>query len=326
MKTCEIFLAVLVTIFANSSLAGTVVINDGGTRLVTTGGGPTGDPTEFIVRDLGCGSPDPIDPLCQPVGTPTTVEFHAIEDGEVSGLRVFDTSTIIVDGTNLTHTSGMSLGSIEASGDSHVQVKNGTFSAVSLSDFATAEITGGRSREGGVRVALEGSATATIAAETFDISLSGASSATFTGSAIAVSVSGQSNLTILDGSISALGATGGEILLHSGSIVELQLMDTKMTVLHGTPHSSSFPINVFGSSELRLNGAVFRLNGLPAPLGEILATSGTLEVIYANGDSYVTDFLRAPNASLILAPEPQPALLIALGLLAIASTRPVQRT
>ena len=71
---------------------------------------------------------------------------------------------------------------------------------------------------------------------------------------------------------------------------------------------------------MEIHGSDFNL-----PFGDITATSGTLTGILADGTPLNVDFGRASTATITLVPEPSTALLLAAGLVGLATRRRVAR-
>ncbi len=305
--------------------AATILINDGQSSVVTTGGGTQDVPNNFVVRDLGCGVPDPLAQPCPTAGTPSHVEFGFFTDGAVSGLQVLDSSSMVVDGTGLGWLGGRNIGSVFAGGQSHVDVRSGGFGSIDLSDYATANITGGQGASGqGLTIFLNDNSQADISANAQNLQLRGDSSASFIGFASSILLAERAQLEIIDASIVNLYATGGRITMQSGSISALVLQDTVMSVSRGIlsrPPPTANPITLLGASELSLDGAAFKLDGVPINFGVVTANSGVLDVMYSDGLSYSAPFVRTPTSTLILTPEPNTALLMLLGLAGLSWRR-----
>lgn len=320
----SLILGALLAFYSAPALAATVLINDGQSSVVTTGGGSQNDLTRYVVRDLGCGVPDPFGQPCLSAGTPTHVEIGEVTDGLVSELLVLDSSSVIVDGLDLRDVLGRSLGSIGASGSSHVDLRSGFFSDLSLAGDATGIVSGtfDTTWRGGGQIILSENSSAFIAAEFNGLSLRDNARASLSGLSTGVRLAGKSYLDVVDASIGfgGIAATGGEIAFRSGFNADLYLIDTAMRVYGGTPSGPRMEIG--GSSHLTLNGGSFRIDGVPVNFGEVSADSGLLEVTYPDGQSYSTTFYRGPASTLTLVPEPNSALLVGLGLVVLASSRP----
>lgn len=307
----------LLAFVSTPALAATILINDGQSSVVTSYGGSQESPNQFVVHDLGCGVPDPLAQPCATAGTPTLVEFGPIADGAVSEVRVLDSSSIIADGVSFLYLYGRAYGGISATGRSHVDVRNGGGGYLDVGDQASATITGlfggGRfTSQVGFSGDSQGSINGTIEGV---LQVGGNSRVSLVGTAYNASVIGSGYLEITGGFVAFLGSTGGSIDLRSGGIAQLSLTNTAMRVTGGyLPSPTGLPLVLFGSSLLSLDGASFKLDGVPVGFGPVSAESGSLEVTYASGESYATTFRREPTTSLILTPEPSTALLMLLGL------------
>jgi len=298
-----------------------VLINDGQTHALPIPGAPSTAPADFVVRDAGCGTPEnPYREPCVTGGAPTRVTFGSFANHGGS-LIVRDRSAIVVDGVDLSGSPHAAfIGGVVASGSSHVDVKSGRLGGVLLLAYATATITGGATYDGRpISIGLANASHADLNASVEGITLRNSSSATLRGSGVQAWVQTSGEFRIEGGALDTLLGHAGTITVESGAIQSLSLDGSAyMSVRGGIPHASGLqPMTLSASSRLTLTGVAFRLNGLPIEPGTVAVASGHLEVTYANGLSYGTQFVREPTALLVLVPEPSAALLVALGLTAI---------
>lgn len=356
LAMASLFLGVLLVVFSIPVFAATILINDGQSSVVSTGGSPDRDlPNQFVVRDLGCGVPDPAGQPCATAGTPTHVEFGPLTDGTYAGqVDVSDSSSIVLDGLSLLSGTGrfQGVGGVGASGTSHVYLRSGTLGFVDLSENATATMISSDPNWGPYGINLVGHSEASVTGGTLGcfgcpyggtfggltavddsratlndvtvagVSLAGDARVELNGVRVlgAVNPSERAHLEIADSSFYFFNATGGTVDMRSGSLGRLFLIDAVVMSVFGGTFTSA---DVYGTSELRINAASFRLNGVPINFGAVTATQGVLDITYSDGQSYSVPFTRGATSDsvLLLTPEPNTALLMLLGLAGLSWRR-----
>jgi len=232
-----------------------LLLNDGGTHIISDAT-YTGD--TIYVRNANCGSS--LDPRasCASPGVPT--DLSVTSGATVGQLEARDSSTIDMSGGTINTF-------VDSYGTSQVTISGGlvTYSA-SANDTSTFEISGGNLPYG-------------------------------------IWVYGEANFTLTGGLLNSLDTYGSsKATLRGGSIYVLLWSHENST------------IEVVGSG--------FQVDGTPVGEGPLLATSGVLSGTLENGNAINNSFYVYDSSSIVLVPEPDTVVLgvtalLGLGLLSV---------
>lgn len=138
-----------------------------------------------------------------------------------------------------------------------------------------------------------------------------------------------SRLDIQDGHVGAFlhAYTQSDVLLSGGTIDgDVVASEVASIVMSGGTVGGS--ILAEGSADIQIFGSDFRVDGVPVPIGTLLATSGLLTGTLDSGEALSNLFIQGesgPDAtytgSIILVPEPDVGLLALLGTIVLALGR-----
>ena len=212
----------------------------------------------------------------------------------------------------------------------------GTSSTLTVFDTSVVNISGGAV---GGKLIMRSNSTATVSGGTFGTGLRTfeRSTANISGGTVKMETRAfeDSSIEISGGAHTILLTEDQSIMNLIGGIVTQELRSFDASVMNVSGGSVSGDARASGGSVINISGGTFDGNllafdnasliikgfGFNFPIGDLVATQGTLTGFLNDGTPVDNFFARVSTATITLVPEPSTALLLASGLLAMAVGR-----
>lgn len=251
---------------------------------------------DVVVRNVGCGTPDPGSP-CPSPGEATEVCVEV--GGEVSNLWVYDSSAITMNGgtvgqelfargsSAVTINGGLVERGMEAVESSSVTMNDGAVKIwVLIADLASLTLNGGALAEG-LYVQVFNSATFTMNGGWVELlRAEDSSSVTIEDGTVAQDVEayGSSAVTLKGGTVQNVVAAydSTSFMMSGGSMIALLAFGSSTSTISGGTWQGL--LGAIDSSTIEVMGSGFAVDGSRVPYGDLSAETGRLTGRLASGD------------------------------------------